>query len=311
MRRSLLSGRGHAEHDIESLRASADLISRCLGVVAPYVTAGTTTAELDTIAETFLRDHNARPAFKGYDPGWGGGPFTGTCCISVNDAVVHGIPGPYVLREGDIVTVDVGCVLDGWYGDSAFTFAVGEIDADARHLLTVTYQSLLNGAAEAIVGRRVGDIGHAVQRTCEAEGFGVVRELVGHGIGRTLHEEPSVPNFGMRGTGRKLVEGTHRVRHHEDRWTVLTADGSLAAHYEQTVVVRRGQPEVLTTFSHIEQAIGLPFAEPAPAVSASPLALGTLRGSHTSLLPYGQEKRHRTGRQRRRGAPERAVPGAT
>ncbi len=284
MRRSLLTGRGHAEHDIEKLRASADLVSRCLGAVAPYVTAGTTTEKIDAVAEAFLGDHGARPAFKGHDPGWGGGPFPGTCCISVNDAVVHGVPGAYELRDGDIVTVDVGCVLDGWYGDSAFTFAVGEIDADARHLLTVTYQSLLNGAAEAIAGRRVGDIGHAVQRTCEAEGFGVVRELVGHGIGRTLHEEPSVPNFGMRGTGRKLVEGmaiciepmiargTHRVRHHEDRWTVLTADGSLAAHYEQTVVVRRGQPEILTTFAHIERAIGLPFAEPASPVPASPLA---------------------------------------
>ena len=281
MRRSPLLGHGPSERDIEHLRASADLVSRCLGVVAPHVVAGTTTAELDAVAEAFLRDAGARPAFKGYDPGWGGGSFSGTCCISVNDAVVHGIPGGYRLQNGDIVTVDVGCELDGWFGDTAYTFAVGEIDAETRRLLRVTYESLLLGAAEAIVGRRVGDIGYAVQRACEAEGFGVVRELVGHGIGRTLHESPSVPNYGMRGTGRKLVEnsvlciepmisgGTHRVSHHEDKWTVLTADGAPAAHYEHMVVVRRGRSEILTTFEHVERVFAPPYATPAAAPVAA------------------------------------------
>ncbi len=259
-----------SDRDIERLRVSADLVSRCLGAVAPHVRAGVTTLEIDEAAEAFLRENGARPAFKGYDPGWGGGPFPGTCCISVNDAVVHGVPGGYRLKDGDIVTVDVGCEINGWFGDTAYTFTVGEIDDETRRLLRVTYESLMLGTREAIAGRRVGDIGYAVQRHCEGAGYGVVRELVGHGIGRKLHESPSVANFGQRGNGRKLTEGlviciepmisggTHRVTHADDKWTVLTADGSPAAHYEHMVVVRKGRPEILTTFEFAEQHASAP-----------------------------------------------------
>ncbi len=282
-----------SERDIERLRASADLVSRCLGAVAPLVVAGATTAELDAAAETFLRDNGARPAFKGYDPGWGGGPFPGTCCISVNDAVVHGVPGGTVLQEGDIVTVDVGCELNGWFGDTAYTFTVGEVDAETRRLLSVTYESLMLGAREAIVGRRMGDVGHAVQAHCEAAGYGVVRELVGHGIGRKIHESPSVPNFGQRGTGRKLAEGlvlciepmisggTHRVIHADDKWTVLTADGSRAAHYEHMVVVRRGKPEILTSFAHVERYA----SGPTRSGLADPGAPGRASGAYPVEAP--------------------------
>ena len=260
--------------ELDRLRRSADLVSRTLAEVAPHVRPGATLAELDAAAEAFIRDHGARPAFKGYDPGWGGGPFPGTCCISVNEVVVHGIPGDYRLEEGDVVTVDVGVELDGYYGDTAYTFAVGEISAAKRHLLRVTFESLLLGADQAIAGQRVGDIGHAVQQHCEREGLGVVRELVGHSIGRKLHEGLSVPNFGRRGTGAKLragmtlciepmiTAGTYEVVTSKDGWTIRTADGAPAAHYEHMVHIRSGgPPEVLTSFGPVEAVVDAPYRE--------------------------------------------------
>ncbi len=253
------------ESDIERLRESAELVSRTLAEVAKYIRPGVRTEELDAVAEAFIREHGAEPAFKGYRVGRQ--VFPATLCISVNDEVVHGLPGSYVLQEGDIVSVDCGVRLNGWYGDSAYTFAVGAIDGEKTRLLNVTREALDKGIAQAVVGKRVGDISAAVQRHCEAAGFGVVRELVGHGIGRHLHEEPQVPNFGTPGTGKKLRkgmvlciepminQGTHRVKVDADGWTVRTADGQPSAHYEHMVVVREGVPEVLTTFRYIEEVL--------------------------------------------------------
>ena len=253
------------ESDIHRLRESADLVSRTLAEVARYIRPGVQTRELDAIAEAFIREHGAEPAFKGYRVGHQ--VFPAALCISVNDEVVHGIPGSYVLKEGDIVSVDCGVRLNGWYGDSAYTFAVGEIDEEKARLLRVTREALDRGIAQAVVGKRVGDISAAVQRYCEAEGFGVVRELVGHGIGRHLHEEPQVPNFGTPGTGKKLREGmvlciepmitmgSYRIKTDADGWTVRTVDGQPAAHYEHMVAVREGKPEVLTTFDYIEEVL--------------------------------------------------------
>ncbi|ARA91806.1 MAG: type I methionyl aminopeptidase [Bacteroidetes bacterium] len=259
-----------SEREIDRLRASADLVGRALGEVARHIRPGVTTAELDAIAEDYLRTHNGRPAFKGYRVG-NLPPFPGTLCVSVNDVVVHGIPGPYVLQEGDLLSVDCGVELDGYYGDYAYTFAVGSISEEKAALCRVTYEALLEGIARAVHGHRVGDISAAVQDYCESRGYGVVRDLVGHGIGRKLHEDPQVPNFGRRGTGRKLKEGmtlciepminqrTPEVVTDPDGWTVRTADGLPSAHYEHMVVVRRGQPEVLSTFAYIEEHIEAPY----------------------------------------------------
>jgi methionyl aminopeptidase len=266
-----------SEREIDRLRRSADVVSRCLGAVAKEVGPGVTTRQLDRVAEAFLKAEGARPAFKGYDPGWGGGAFPATCCISVNDVVVHGIPNDVPLQEGDLVTVDVGCELDGYFGDTAYTFAVGEISDEQRRLLRVTYESLMLGAEQAVAGRRLGDIGHAVQAHCESAGYGVVRELVGHGIGRKLHEKPSVQNYGRRGHGQKLTEnlvlciepmiagGTYEVTHGADKWAVHTADGAPSAHYEHMVVVRRGRAEILTSYDPVEAVIAPPYAAPAAA----------------------------------------------
>jgi len=253
------------EDEIAQLRKAAHLVSRALAEAAKLVAPGVTTAYLDTVVDSFLQDHGGRPAFKGYDPNWGGGPFPGACCMSINHAVVHGLPSTYALREGDILTVDVGVEVEGFFGDSAYTFAVGEIASPAKKLLNTTYHSLHLGASKAVVGNRLGDIGHAVEQRCTVEGYGVVRQLVGHGIGRSLHEPPEVPNVGKRGSGIKLEEGMvfciepminaggSAVKTDTDLWTVITKDGSLSAHYEQMVVVRKGSPEILTDFSLIEE----------------------------------------------------------
>ena len=246
------------EEEIEILRENAILVSKTLGEVGKAIVPGVTTKKLDQIAETFIRDHGAVPGFLGY----GGFPYT--LCISVNDTVVHGFPSDYRLKEGDIVSVDCGTVYKGFNGDSAYTFAVGEIDPETAKLLEVTKKSLYLGAQKAVAGNRIGDIGFAVQHYCEENGFSVVRELVGHGIGKRLHEAPEVPNYGRAGQGKKLAEGmviciepmvnagVKDIYLEDNGWDVRTADGKNSAHFEFMVAVKKGVPEVLTTFEYIE-----------------------------------------------------------
>ena len=247
--------------EVELLRASNMLVSKTLAEVAGHIRAGVTTLELDTIAETFIRDHGALPAFKGY------AGFPNTLCTSVNDEVVHGIPSAYALKDGDIVSVDCGVILDGYYGDSAFTFAVGEVRPEVLRLLEYTRASLEAGVKEAVAGNRLGDISHAVQSKAESGGYSVVRTLVGHGIGKHLHEGPEVPNFGKRGTGARLERnlviciepminmGTKNTSVQSDGWTVRTGDGKPSAHFEYAVAVREGKADLLTTFEFIEEVL--------------------------------------------------------
>lgn len=259
--------------DIEGLRRAAALVGQAHAEVARRIQPGVATQELDRVAEEVVRDAGARPAFKGYTVA-GSDPFPATLCISVNDVVVHGIPSDYELQEGDIVSVDCGVELDGYFGDFAYTYAIGEVSEKKAALLSATKQSLYEGINRGIEGNRLGDIGHAVQEYCESRGYGVVRDLVGHGIGRRMHEDPQVPNFGRRGTGKKLrtgmtlciepmiTAGTAEVVVDADGWTVRTADGEPAAHFEHMIVVRRGAAEVLSSFEPIEAvlaAAGLPI----------------------------------------------------
>ncbi len=247
--------------EIELMRESCLLVSKTLAEVAKIVRPGISTLELDKIADEFIMDNGAKPSFKGYQD------FPFACCISVNDAVVHGFPTKDLLKEGDIVTVDVGAFKNGFHGDSAYTFAVGEITPELRQLMNVTKESLFKGIEKATHGNRVGDIAFAVQNYTEKEhGYGVVRELVGHGIGRHLHEEPQVPNYGKRGTGAKLKEGmviaiepminlgTKNVYHDKDGWTIRTEDGKPAAHFEHTICIQRGKADILSSFKEIEAA---------------------------------------------------------
>lgn len=251
-----------SKDEIEKLRANNLLVSKTLAALAPMVRPGVKTIELDRFAETFIRDHGAVPGFKGYE----GFPYT--LCVSVNDVVVHGFPSEYELQQGDIVSVDCGTVLDGFYGDSAFTFAVGEISAEDRQLLDVTRKSLELGIESALAGNRVGDIGAAVQDYSESFGYGVVRELVGHGLGEDMHEFPEVPNYGRKGHGVVLraglciciepmvTMGHHSVYQARDGWTIRTVDGSNAAHFEKAIVVSEsGAPDVLTDYSLIDAAL--------------------------------------------------------
>ena len=244
--------------EIELMRENGILVSRTLAEVGKTVAPGVTTLELNRVAETFIRDHGAIPSFLGYEG------FPAALCISVNDVVVHGFPSDYVLREGDIVSVDCGTLYKGYNGDSAYTFPVGEVDAETRKLLDVTKASLYEGIAAAVAGNRSGDIGHAVQTYAESFGFSVVRELEGHGIGREMHELPGVPNYGKAGKGTKLVDGmticiepminagNRGVYLARNGWAVHTADHRNSAHYELTVVVRKGHAELLSTFDYIE-----------------------------------------------------------
>ena len=253
--------RPKTEEEIALMRENAIIVSKTLAEVGKIVAPGVTTLELNRVAETFIRDHGAVPSFLGYD----GFPYA--LCISVNDVVVHGFPSDYVLKEGDIVSVDCGTFYKGYNGDSAYTFPVGEVDAETRKLLDVTKESLYRGIAMAVAGNRTGDIGHAVQTYAESFGFSVVRELIGHGIGKHLHERPDVPNYGRRGQGARLVDGmticiepminagVRNVYLAENGWAVHTADKAKSAHYELTVVVRKGQPEVLSTFDFIENNV--------------------------------------------------------
>ena len=252
-----------SESEIDHLRESAQIVSRTLAEVAKYIEPGVTTGKLDRIAEDFIQKQGGRPAFKGY--GSPKNPYPATLCISVNEEVVHGIPGEYELKEGDIVSVDCGVEKNGYFGDHAYTFAVGNCDEKVMNLLRTTLQSLYKGIDQAIHGNKVGDISNAVQSYCESAGFGVVRDLVGHGIGKSMHEDPSVPNFGKAGRGPRLRSGMTlaiepmitlgdwQVETLDDGWTVVTSDGSIAAHFEHDVVVREGEPEILSSFHYIEE----------------------------------------------------------
>lgn len=253
-----------SESEIEKMRASAQLVSQTLAEVAKYIEPGVSTAKLDQVAEDYIKKNNARPAFKGYGPRRN--PFPATLCISINEEVVHGIPSEdRNLKEGDIVSIDCGVEKNGYFGDHAYTFAVGDCEEDTLNLLRTTLESLYKGIDQAKHGNKVGDISHAVQSHCEARGFGVVRDLVGHGLGRSLHEDPSVPNFGKKGRGERLrsgmtlaVEpmitmGSWKVKTQDDGWTVITADKSIAAHYEHDIVVREGKAEILSTFNYIRE----------------------------------------------------------
>ena len=249
------------DEEIGLLRKSNMLVSRTLAEIAAIIRPGITSLYLDTIAESFIRDNGAIPAFKGY------GGFPNTLCTSINEEVVHGIPSNYILKDGDIISIDCGVILNGWYGDSAYTFPVGVIKDELRRLLNYTRASLENGVKEAVAGNRIGDISFAVQSKAESGGFSVVRELVGHGIGRKLHEQPEVPNYGKQGTGSKMEKGLviciepminagrKETMQMKDGWTIKTADGKPSAHFEYAVAVDKGKADVLTTFEFIEKVL--------------------------------------------------------
>ncbi|MFM7770946.1 MAG: type I methionyl aminopeptidase [Bacteroidota bacterium] len=247
--------------EIEAIRKSSLLVGKTLAEIAKLIRPGITSLELDRVANDFIRDHGAIPGFFGYHG------FPNSICASVNQAVVHGIPTQIPLKEGDIISVDIGVIWEGYWGDSAYTFGVGELNSDVQQLLTVTKESLYQGIDQAIVGKRIGDIGFAVQSYTEGFGYGVVRELVGHGVGKNLHEAPEVPNYGRRGQGIALVEGmvlaiepminlgTKNVRQLKDGWTIETQDGKPSAHFEHTIAVGKNRAEVLSSFDEIEAVL--------------------------------------------------------
>jgi methionyl aminopeptidase len=249
------------DEEIRLLKESNMLVSRTLAEMAALIQPGITTLYLDRIAEEFIRDNGATPAFKGY------GGFPNTLCTSVNDEVVHGIPSDYALKEGDVISIDCGVILNGWYGDGAYTFAVGEISDEIRRLLDYTRASLEEGVRQAVAGNRVGDVSFAVQSKAESGGFSVVRELVGHGLGTKLHEPPEVPNYGRRGTGPKMDKGLviciepminlgkKETMQMADGWTIKTVDGKPSAHFEYAVAVNKEKADVLTTFEFIEEVL--------------------------------------------------------
>jgi methionyl aminopeptidase len=246
------------KEEIELMRISAQLVSATLAEVAKVIKPGMRCLEIDKLAETFILDNGATPSFKNYNG------FPATCCISVNEAVVHGIPNDYEIKDGDLISVDVGVFKNGFHGDSAYTFSVGEIPKSIEKLISATKKSLDIGVSKAIIGNRIGDIGYAIQEYLEKErGYGVVRELVGHGLGRSLHEDPQVPNYGKRGNGPLIKEGlviaiepmvnlgTREVAHLDDNWTVVTLDGKMSVHFEHTVSVGKGKPDLLSSFEPI------------------------------------------------------------
>lgn len=248
--------------EIEYIRKSSLLVSQTHALLVEYIKPGVKTSRLDEIAEQFIRDNGGTPAFKGYRG------FPATLCISVNEQVVHGFPSDREIREGDILSIDCGVCKDEFYGDSAFTFPIGEVPAEIKKLLQVTFNSLYLGIEKAVAGNRVGDISFAVQKYCEIDHkYGVVRDLIGHGVGRNLHEEPDVPNYGKRGKGPMLQEGlviaiepminlgTYQVRTLPDKWTIVTKDGKPSAHFEHTVAVKRGKADVLSDHNLIFEAI--------------------------------------------------------
>lgn len=253
------------EDEIELMRAANQLVAKTLAEVCKAIKPGVTTAQLDQVAEEFIRDHGAEPTFKGF-PNPYGNDFPGSICTSVNEVVVHGVPNDTtVLKDGDIISVDCGALLNGYNGDSCYTFQVGEVRTDIRQLLRTTKEALYKGIETAVTGHRVGDISYSVQSHCEAAGYGIVREFVGHGIGKEMHEDPQVPNYGRRGQGKQLKNGlciaiepmitmgTYEVYMMPDKWTIKTRDGKAAAHFEHTIAIHHGKPDILSSFEEIEQ----------------------------------------------------------
>lgn len=250
-------------NEIELIRQSALLVSKTLGVIAKEIAPGITTAKLDALAEEYILDNGGIPGFKGL---YG---FPATLCVSPNEQVVHGIPNDVPLKEGDILSVDCGVLMNEFYGDHAYTFSIGEISSQTKRLLDITKESLYHGIDQCRKGKRLGDISYAIQSHCEKNGYGVVRDLVGHGLGRALHEEPQVPNYGRRGTKKALQEGlvlaiepminqgVRVVKFHKDGWTVTTKDGKPSAHFEHNVAILNGKPELLSTFDYVHEALGL------------------------------------------------------
>ena len=249
------------EEEIDLIRESSLLVAKTHAEIAGLIKPGITTLALDKIAEEFIRDNGGIPAFKGY------GGFPNTLCMSPNEEVVHGIPNDKILTDGEILSVDCGVMMDGFYGDSAFTYEVGQADDKTKDLLKVTKESLYKGIEMAVSGNRIGDIGYAVQKHAESFGYGVVRELVGHGVGKNLHESPEVPNYGRKGKGILLKEGlviaiepminmgVKQIMQHNDGWTITTFDKKPSAHFEHTIVVRKGKAEILSSFKEIEEKI--------------------------------------------------------
>jgi methionyl aminopeptidase len=255
------------EDEIDLMRKANQLVGSTLAELGKHIKPGVTTLQLDKIAEEFIRDHGAVPTFKNF-PNPYGGPFPASICTSVNDVVVHGIPSEdTVLKDGDIISIDCGTLLDGYNGDSAYTFCVGDVKPEVKQLLKVTRDSLYKGIEQAVAGNHVGDIGSAVQDYCEGFGYGVVRELTGHGIGREMHEAPQIPNYGSRGNGVMLkagmciaiepmiTMGDRRIWMLPDKWSIVTRDNKPAAHFEHTIAVRRGKAEILSTFEGIEDQL--------------------------------------------------------
>jgi methionyl aminopeptidase len=243
------------------MRVANHVVGAVLAEVAKHIQPGITTLQLDKIAEEFIRDQGGIPLFKGYRG------FPNALCISINDHVVHGIPGSYQLKDGDIVSVDCGVKKNGYCGDSAYTFEVGEVAPEVKKLLQTTKEALYCGISNAVEGKRIGDVAHSIQAYCESKGYSVVRELVGHGIGREMHEAPEVPNYGKKGYGILLKNGmciaiepminmgTKNVRFEKDGWTVRTRDGKPSAHFEHTVAIRPGKADILSTFEYIDQVL--------------------------------------------------------
>lgn len=255
------------EDEIQLMRQANQLVGKTLAELAKHIVPGVTTLQLDKIADEFIRDHGAIPTFKNF-PNPFGGPFPASICTSVNEVVVHGVPSEKtVLKDGDIISVDCGILLAGYNGDSCYTFCVGNVAQNVRDFLSVTRKSLYLAIEAAVAGNHLGDIGHAVQSFCESHGYGIVRELTGHGIGREMHEEPKVPNYGSRGSGIMLKEGMciaiepmvtmgdRRIGLLPDKWSIRTIDGSWAAHYEHTIAIRKGKAEILSSFEEIERLV--------------------------------------------------------
>ncbi|MDP2423437.1 MAG: type I methionyl aminopeptidase [Bacteroidales bacterium] len=250
-----------SDEEIALIRNSSLLVGKTLAEVARNIRPGVTTQFLDQVAETFIRDHKAIPGFKGYKG------FPATLCISINEQVVHGIPGSREMKEGDLVSIDCGVLNDGYYGDSAYSFAVGEVSNEVKQLMNATKESLYLGIEQAVHGKRTGDIGNAIQTYVERLGFSVVRELVGHGVGKHLHESPEVSNFGKKGQGMLLTVGMviaiepminlgkRHVIQEKDGWTIRTADRKPSAHYEHTIAIRKNKTEILSSFEEIEKVL--------------------------------------------------------
>jgi len=247
------------EEEINLIRISAQVLGKAHAEVAQWVKPGVATKKLDVIAEEYIRDNGGIPSFKGFNN------FPASLCISVNEVVVHGFPSNYILKDGDIVSIDCGVQLNGFHSDSAYTYPIGEVSKEVMDLLTTTKRSLYLGIDHAVDGFRMGDVGSAIQGYVEDKGYTVVRELVGHGVGRNLHEGPEVPNYGKKGKGIKLKEGmvlaiepminlgAKSVMQERDGWTIRTSDRKYSAHFEHTIVVRKGKAEILTTFDYIEK----------------------------------------------------------